>query len=103
MSKSSSNPPAPVALSFDAIDELIYNARLGDIQGLKDEISKSAAEHNVSASTIIRSALDTEDESEGGTGACLLHWPAANGNVGSSSLPSLFPSVPVRKGIGLTV
>jgi hypothetical protein len=26
--------------------------------------------------------VDTEDESEGGTGACLLHWPAANGNVG---------------------
>jgi hypothetical protein len=83
MSKSyTTNPPAPVALSFEAIDELIYNARLGDISGLKDEISKSAAEHNVSASTIIRSALDTEDESEGGTGACLLHWPAANGNVG---------------------
>lgn len=81
------NPPAPLALSFDAIDELIYNARLGDIQGLKDEISKSAAEHNnVSASTIIRSALDTEDESEGGTGACLLHWPAANGNVGTFAL-----------------
>ncbi|GAM36166.1 ankyrin repeat protein [Talaromyces pinophilus] len=81
MSKSyTTNPPAPVALSFDAIDELIYNARLGDIQALKDEISKSAAEHNVSASTIIRSAVDTEDESEGGTGACLLHWPAANGN-----------------------
>ncbi|EEA24308.1 ankyrin repeat-containing protein [Talaromyces marneffei ATCC 18224] len=82
MSKAyTTNPPAPVALSFDEIDELIYNARLGDISGLKDEISKSAAEHNVSASTIIRSALDTEEESEGGTGACLLHWPAANGNV----------------------
>ncbi|KAF3406801.1 Ankyrin repeat-containing protein YAR1 [Talaromyces pinophilus] len=81
MSKSyTTNPPAPVTLSFDAIDELIYNARLGDIQALKDEISKFAAEHNVSASTIIRSAVDTEDESEGGTGACLLHWPAANGN-----------------------
>lgn len=96
MSKSyTTNPPAPVALSFDAIDELIYNARLGDIQALKDEISKSAAEHNVSASTIIRSAVDTEDESEGGTGACLLHWPAANGNSGSS-LPS-HQSVHVRK------
>ncbi|OKL64714.1 hypothetical protein UA08_00340 [Talaromyces atroroseus] len=77
----STNPPAPVALSFEAIDELIYDARLGDIDALKAEISKWSEEHKIPASTILRSALDTEDESEGGTGASLLHWPAANGNV----------------------
>ncbi|EED18033.1 ankyrin repeat protein (Yar1), putative [Talaromyces stipitatus ATCC 10500] len=77
----SSNPPAPVALSFEAIDELIYDARLGDLDALKEELSKWSREHDVPAAAIVRSALDTEDESEGGTGACLLHWPAANGNV----------------------
>jgi uncharacterized protein len=81
--KMSTNPPAPVALSFEAIDELIYDARLGDIDALKAELSKWSEEHKVSASAILRSALDTEDEAEGGTGASLLHWPAANGNVGT--------------------
>lgn len=85
MSKTqASNPPAPIALSFEAIDELIYDARLGDLDALKEEISKWSRELNTTTSTIIRSALDTEDESEGGTGACLLHWPAANGNIGTS-------------------
>ncbi|KAH8702233.1 ankyrin repeat-containing domain protein, partial [Talaromyces proteolyticus] len=74
-------PPAPVPLSFEAIDDLIYSARLGDIPSLKSDITKYSTEHNVPASSIIRSALDTEPESDGGTGACLLHWPAANGNV----------------------
>lgn len=76
------NPKAPVALSFEAVDELIYDARLGDLDALQAEIEKLSKEHNTTASAIIRSAIDTEDESEGGTGACLLHWPAANGNVG---------------------
>lgn len=81
-----SNPAAPVTLTFEAIDELIYDARLGDLDALESEITKWSREHNVHASSIIRSAVDTEDESEGGTGACLLHWPAANGNVGMFSV-----------------
>ncbi|CRG87302.1 hypothetical protein PISL3812_04319 [Talaromyces islandicus] len=76
-----SNPAPPVALSFEAIDDLIYDARLGDIDALKQDIAKLSTENHASASSIIRSAVDTEDENEGGTGACLLHWPAANGNV----------------------
>ncbi|KAL1970875.1 hypothetical protein VTN77DRAFT_2709 [Rasamsonia byssochlamydoides] len=75
------NPKAPIALTFEAIDELIYDARLGDLDALQAEIEKLSREYNASASAIIRSAIDTEEESEGGTGACLLHWPAANGNV----------------------
>jgi hypothetical protein len=81
------NPPVPISLSFEAIDELIYDARVGDLDALKAEIEKLSNEHNVSASSIIRSAIDTEDESAGGTGACLLHWPAANGNIGMYPIP----------------
>ena len=69
-------------LSFEAVDELIYDARIGDLDALREEVSKLSAAHNVPPSAIIRSAIDAEAESEGGTGACLLHWPAANGNVG---------------------
>lgn len=69
-------------LSFDAIDDLIYSARIGDLDALKTDITNLAKEHNSSTSAIINAAIDAEDESEGGTGACLLHWPAANGNLG---------------------
>lgn len=82
----STNP----TLSFDAIDDLIYSARIGDLDALKEDITNLSKEHNCSAAAIINAAVDTEDESEGGTGACLLHWPAANGNLGmsfSSRLP----------------
>ncbi|KAJ9206340.1 hypothetical protein DTO164E3_507 [Paecilomyces variotii] len=72
---------APIALSFEAIDDLIYDARSGDLDALKTDIENLSKEHGCSAAVIIESAVDTEDESEGGTGACLLHWPAANGNV----------------------
>ncbi|KAL2010484.1 hypothetical protein VTN00DRAFT_6291 [Thermoascus crustaceus] len=71
----------PVSLSFEDIDDLIYDARVGDLDALKTDIANLSKKHNVPASLIIRSAVDNEDESEGGTGACLLHWPAANGNV----------------------
>ncbi|KAL1851263.1 ankyrin repeat-containing protein [Paecilomyces lecythidis] len=72
---------APIALSFEAIDDLIYDARSGDLDALKTDVENLSKEHGCSAAAIIESAVDTEDESEGGTGACLLHWPAANGNI----------------------
>ena len=71
-----------VSLSFEAIDDLIYSARIGDLDALKTDITNLCKEHNCSALSILNAAIDAEDESEGGTGACLLHWPAANGNVG---------------------
>ncbi|KAL1957028.1 hypothetical protein VTO42DRAFT_6405 [Malbranchea cinnamomea] len=74
-------PPVPVALSFEAIDDLIYSARVGDIESLRADITRLSQENNTSPAAIIESAIDNEDEAEGGTGACLLHWPAANGNV----------------------
>ena len=71
-----------VALCFDSIDDLIYSARAGDIAALKEDVTKLSQEKNCSPAAIIESAIDIEDEAEGGTGACLLHWPSANGNIG---------------------
>ncbi|EER27738.1 ankyrin repeat containing protein [Coccidioides posadasii C735 delta SOWgp] len=75
-----STQPA-VSLSFEAIDDLIYSARVGDLQSLQTDIANLSHEHNCPAASIVGSAIDSEDENEGGTGACLLHWPAANGNI----------------------
>jgi hypothetical protein len=76
-------PTVPVALSFEAIDDLIYDARAGDLEALKADISALASQHSCPESHIVASAIDMEDESEGGTGSCVLHFPAANGNIGT--------------------
>ncbi|OQD68470.1 hypothetical protein PENDEC_c035G01581 [Penicillium decumbens] len=83
MSDSTTNPKptVPVALSFEAIDDLIYDARAGDLEALKTDITNLASQHNCPESHIVASAIDMEAESEGGTGSCVLHFPAANGNI----------------------
>ncbi|PGH28783.1 hypothetical protein GX50_08471 [[Emmonsia] crescens] len=72
---------SPASLTFEEIDDLIYSARLGDVDALRTDITSLSQKYNCSSSDILQSAIDMEDESDGGTGACLLHWPAANGNV----------------------
>ncbi len=72
----------PACLSFEEIDDLIYYARTGDLEALRADITALSTVHNCSASAVVQAAVDIDDESEGGTGACLLHWPAANGNIG---------------------
>ncbi|KAF3479757.1 uncharacterized protein GIQ15_06733 [Arthroderma uncinatum] len=69
------------SLPFEAVDDLIYDARAGDLESLQADITKFSQEYNCSPADIIKAAIDAEDESEGGTGSCLLHWPAANGNA----------------------
>ena len=89
-------PTLPIALSPEAVDDLIYDARAGDLEALKSDITNLASQHGCAESQIVASAIDLEDESEGGTGSCVLHFPAANGNIGefffSLSL-SLFLSI----------
>ncbi|KAJ6107146.1 hypothetical protein N7523_008469 [Penicillium sp. IBT 18751x] len=70
-----------VELSFEAIDDLIYDARAGDLEALKADIATLASQHGCPESHIVASAIDMEAESEGGTGSCVLHFPAANGNI----------------------
>ncbi|BDD59473.1 hypothetical protein MPDQ_002967 [Monascus purpureus] len=71
----------PIKLSFESIDDLIYDARSGDLDALKTDIASLSKQHDCSESLIVASAIDMEPESEGGTGSCLLHFPAANGNL----------------------
>lgn len=73
----------PIALSVEAIDDLIYDARAGDLDALHTDIANLASQHNCPEAQIIASAIDMEDESEGGSGSCVLHFPAANGNIGT--------------------
>lgn len=80
-------PTVPVTLSFEAIDDLIYDARAGDLDALTRDIANLASQHDCPESHIVASAIDMEDESEGGTGSCVLHFPAANGNIGRYSRP----------------
>ncbi|KAJ5576163.1 hypothetical protein N7535_003089 [Penicillium sp. DV-2018c] len=74
-------PSVPIALSAEAIDDLNYDARAGDLEALNEDIANLAAQHNCPESQIVLSAIDTADESEGGSGSCILHFPAANGNA----------------------
>lgn len=73
---------AQIALSADTVDDLIYSARSGDVTALKEDLSTLSAQHSCREGTIVASAIDGAPEAEGGTGACLLHYPAANGNIG---------------------
>lgn len=99
MSDSTTNPKptVPVALSFEAIDDLIYDARAGDLEALKTDIASLASQHNCPEPHIVASAIDMEAESEGGTGSCVLHFPAANGNIGT--ILDFFYSLPIHSGI----
>lgn len=75
-------PSVPIALSAEAIDDLIYDARAGDLEALNEDIANLALQHSCNESQIVASAIDMADESEGGSGSCVLHFPAANGNAG---------------------
>lgn len=74
----------PIALSAEAVDDLIYDARAGDLEALNEDIANLASQHSCNESQIVASAIDMADESEGGSGSCVLHFPAANGNSGMS-------------------
>ncbi|KAJ5145839.1 uncharacterized protein N7515_000403 [Penicillium bovifimosum] len=78
---SQTKPTVPIALSAEAIDDLIYDARAGDLEALNEDIANLATQHSCPESHIVLSAIDTADESEGGSGSCVLHFPAANGNA----------------------
>ncbi|OAX80726.1 hypothetical protein ACJ72_04931 [Emergomyces africanus] len=86
----------PVPLAFEEIDDLIYSARLGDVDALQTDITNLSQKYSCSPTEILQSAIDMEDESEGGTGACLLHWPAANGNVETLNYLLSLLSTPVQ-------
>ncbi|KAF9250579.1 hypothetical protein CBS147332_5480 [Penicillium roqueforti] len=77
---SQAKPSVPIALSAEAVDDLIYDARAGDLEALNEDIANLVSQHSCNESQIVASAIDMADESEGGSGSCILHFPAANGN-----------------------
>ncbi|KAE8374245.1 hypothetical protein BDV26DRAFT_270427 [Aspergillus bertholletiae] len=70
----------PITLTVEAIDDLVYDARSGDLDALKSDLAVLSTQHSCPQAWIVASAIDSEPEEEGGTGSCLLHFPAANGN-----------------------
>lgn len=81
---SQAKPSVPIALSAEAVDDLIYDARAGDLEALNEDITNLARQHSCNESQIVASAIDMAEESQGGSGSCVLHFPAANGNAGMS-------------------
>ena len=67
-------------LSADNIDDLVYACRTNDVDWLKEYIPRWAGQLNTTNSEIVKSAVDM-DEDGMGSRACLLHYPAANGNL----------------------
>lgn len=84
----STNTAGP-SLPQDTVDDLIYLARAGELEGLRTTIESSATEHKCAVSDILSSCLDFA------SGNSLLHYPAANGNVEITQyLLSLLPPSP---------
>ncbi|KAL4787832.1 ankyrin repeat-containing domain protein [Aspergillus varians] len=70
-----------ITLSPDDIDDVIYSARTGSVEAIETDIATLSTTYNVKPSVIVASAIDKAPEEEGGSGCCLLHYPAANGNL----------------------
>lgn len=69
-----------LTLNTDSVDDLIYACRTNDIDDLRQCVSQLASHHDVSEANIISSAIDVDSDGLGSR-ACLLHYPAANGNL----------------------
>ena len=67
-------------LTTDDVDDLIYACRTGDVSGLQDLLKTHSQNLNLSEAEIIANAIDLDDDGLG-SHACLLHYPAANGNL----------------------
>ena len=84
-----------LTLPFEAIDDLIYDARAGDLAALKEDLAALSTQHASPEAAILSAAVDTEPEAEGGSGSCLLHFPAANGNIGTQPILRCFDCVAI--------
>jgi hypothetical protein len=71
-----------ITLTPDEVDDLIYDVRAGDSAALEEDLTALSQKYSVKPAVIIASAVDSAPEDEGGSGCCLLHYPAANGNLG---------------------
>lgn len=91
------HPSKMVTLTPDTIDDLIYSARAGELQDLQTDLTTLATQTSTSPAHIIAAAIDTAPQEEGGSGSSLLHYPAANGNLGTYIHPLPFsPGISLR-------
>lgn len=74
------NGSMSLVLSTESVDDLVYACRANDLDELRQTVAQLASQHNVSEANIILSAIDVDEEGLGSR-ACLLHYPAANGDL----------------------
>ncbi|KAL2420021.1 hypothetical protein ABEF95_001629 [Exophiala dermatitidis] len=79
-SNSNNNPRLSISLDPDAVEDLIYFSRTGELEGLRDLISALCRTHSCSPAAILASAVDVDADGLGSQ-STLLHYPAANGNL----------------------
>src|SRR6201999_3709923 len=66
----------------DELDELIYAARTGDVPSLTAQITALCSTHGCAPSVIVASSIDIDAEGLGSQSS-LLHYAAANGELGA--------------------
>ena len=64
----------------EELDDLVYYARTGDLPSLKTAFLQACERHASPPSIILATAIEIDEEGLGSQ-SCLLHWPAANGNL----------------------
>lgn len=69
-----------IKLAEEDVDDLIYACRTNDIEELSALLKQQAERYSVTEAEVIQSAIDEDDEGLGSR-ACILHYPAANGNL----------------------
>ena len=79
-SKYSNSMPSATMLSLteDEVDDLLYLARVGDLEELLCNIEAFAKSANLSQCSVISAAIDEE------SGNGILHMASANGHTGKS-------------------
>lgn len=72
--------PSAVTPASEEVEDLIYACRAGDLGQLQEDLKAISQRHTTTVSQLITSAIDADSDGLG-SGNCLLHYPAANGNL----------------------
>src|SRR2546421_728241 len=67
-------------LTPEEVEDLIYWARAGDLDMLQGAMVQACESHASTPAAVLAGAIDVDQDGMGSQ-SCLLHWPAANGNV----------------------
>jgi hypothetical protein len=67
-------------LTPEEVEDLIYWARAGELDMLQGAMVQACESHASTPAAVLAGAIDVDQDGLGSQ-SCLLHWPAANGNV----------------------